>query len=178
MLNEIVELLVQCDIGYRSVEEKYTWVNNRRNMNVEMVERGKTEMDSMREYWAHSRMLLTLFWNFSLLTIIWNFGFLLNFLLIQLTCNRYIFFRTYVGFRIMRKLQVKSVIERPSVPATYRLANFALLYNKKNKIDPKMADDVIEICRRELDQWRSKKTPVALPGILRKKSQKGKQPQK
>uniref|UniRef100_A0A915BMZ0 PDZ domain-containing protein n=1 Tax=Parascaris univalens TaxID=6257 RepID=A0A915BMZ0_PARUN len=76
------------------------------------------------------------------------------------------------------KKSVKSVIERPSVPATYRLANFALLYNKKNEIDPKMADDVIEICRRELDQWRSKKTPVALPGILRKKTQKEKQPQK
>ncbi|KHN77389.1 hypothetical protein Tcan_18068 [Toxocara canis] len=67
--------------------------------------------------------------------------------------------------------KVKSVIERPSTPATFRFANYALQYSKKSEIDPKMADDVIEICKREIVFWRGSRTPIARPSILRRKTQ-------
>ncbi|VDK23162.1 unnamed protein product [Anisakis simplex] len=72
---------------------------------------------------------------------------------------------------------VKTIIEKPSTLTAFRLTNYALQYDKQTEIDPKMAEDVIEICKKELVFWRRNQRPTPEMSILKNARLNSQQPQ-
>jgi hypothetical protein len=61
------------------------------------------------------------------------------------------------------------VIEKANLPAAVLKFKEALMAGKTIELDPRLTDDVIEICTRQLTQMTNEKTDNQICGILRNK---------